>query len=92
MKNQIEIFIKGCELCKEVLSMVELGKCLGCELVVRDVREKREEDLEKVKEYDVKVFPTIIINNRIKIEGKPKFPLICSPELYKFLERNYRFR
>ncbi|GBC75022.1 hypothetical protein HRbin06_00332 [archaeon HR06] len=82
MRNKIKVFVKGCRTCEEVLEMLEIGKCSGCELIVLS-------EEEEIKKYNIKVFPTIIINDKIKIEGKPNFPLICSEELYRFLEKNY---
>ncbi len=90
MPHRIEIFTAGCALCKDLKSLVEIGKCAGCSLKEFDMRTPK--NLKKAKEYGVKVVPTIIIDGKIRLEGKPNFPLICGEDFYKFLEENFKFR
>lgn len=90
MPHRIEIFTAGCELCKDLKDLVEIGKCAGCSLEEFDLRSS--ENVNKSKSYGIKVVPTIIIDGKIKLEGKPNFPLVCGEDFYKFLEENFRFR
>ncbi len=41
----------------------------------------------KIKNYDVRAVPTIIIDEEIKVVGIPDFPWICGDDLYKILKR-----
>ena len=43
----------------------------------------------KLKQYRIRCVPTLVIDGRIKLEGKPEFALICDEEMYRFLEERY---
>lgn len=92
MKNRIEIFVAGCGFCRETVNDFTIGKCLKCKMKVYDIRKKGKSVEKKIKEYGISAVPTVIINGKIKIVGKPKFNAMCSPQMYEFLEKNYRFR
>ena len=89
MKNDIELFVAGCALCEEAVNKIELGKCAGCRMTVHDIRKKDKTTARLAKRYNITAVPTIVINSRIKIVGVPDFPMVCSPDFYAFLERNY---
>jgi len=89
MHNIIEIFVADCDFCKETLEKFLIGKCAQCELKVYDVRIKNEEVKNLINKYRVTAVPTVIINGKIKIVGKPNFNVFCSPEFYSFLEKNF---
>lgn len=72
--------------------MVTVGKCAGCSLELYDLTKRYAEVADKVREYRVRCVPTLVIDGRIKIEGKPQFALICDEETYRFLEENYAMR
>ncbi len=91
MGHVIEVFTGGCPLCDSAVKMVEVGMCSGCTLIHRDLAEEPEAHLDKVKEYGVHMVPTIVIDGRIKVEGKPDFDWMCSDEFYAFLEERYAF-
>ena len=88
----IEIFSADCPLCKQITDVIEIGKCEGCKQVVQNVNNTNDEIKTKMSSYGVKSVPTTIIDGKIKIEGIPEFPWICSEDLYKRLEKEYPLR
>lgn len=58
-------------------------------MIVHDLTKPVEPVQEKMREYGVKSVPTIIIDGKIRVEGRPSFPWFCSDDFYKFLEANY---
>lgn len=87
MPHKIEIFMGNCELCRDFLDTLIVGKCAKCELVEHRIDNKK--SLAKAEKYKIKVVPTVVIDGIIKIEGKPDFPFVCSDEFYGFLKKNY---
>ncbi len=85
----IEVFTGDCPLCREVLTAVEVGKCAKCELTERNLAQDFASHEGAAHDYDVRSVPTIVIDGRIKVEGKPEFPWMCGDEFYEFLERRY---
>ncbi len=72
--------------------MLEVGKCAGCRLDIYDLATSYDSIRAKIREYGIRCVPTIVIDGKIKVEGLPQFTFICSEELYRQLEANYRFR
>lgn len=72
--------------------MVEVGKCASCVLAERNLATEDLLVLRKAKEFDVRVVPTIVIDGKIKVEGKPDFPWICGEEFYAMLEAKFPVR
>src|SRR5712691_4626961 len=87
--HTIEIFSANCYLCKHLVDEIQIGKCDGCVQVIYDMNNTTDEIKTKMKEYDVNSVPTTIIDGKIKIEGVPNFPWICSDDLYERLKREY---
>lgn len=73
MGHEIEIFTSGCYLCRETVEIVEKEKCSECRLTEYNLSERCESDicLTKAKEYGIRTTPTIVVDGRIAIEGKP---------------------
>ncbi|MEM0481412.1 MAG: thioredoxin family protein [Nitrososphaerota archaeon] len=92
MPHRIELFVGRCPLCEEARNILEVGKCSGCRLDIYDLAVQYASIREKIREYDIRCVPTIVIDGKIKVEGLPQFTFICSEELYRQLEMNYRFR
>lgn len=92
MPHVIEVFTGGCPFCRATLDMVELGKCASCILTERDLAEGGPEGLRKAETYGVRAVPTIIIDGRIKVEGKPDFLWMCGDEFYAMLEQRFPLR
>lgn len=87
MGHHIEFFTAGCPLCRRFRAEVELGKCAGCRMDVIDVRNP--EAAARVREYDVRVAPTVVIDGRIKVEGRLDEPWQCGDDFYDHLAERY---
>ena len=72
--------------------MVEEGKCASCVTVERNLAREPETHAERVRRYDIRAVPTIVVDGRIKVEGMPDFPWICGDAFYAWLERRYPLR
>ena len=88
MPHRIEVFTGNCPLCREVVDEIEAGKCAGCQLIVHNVAESSV----LANKYQVKVVPTIIIDDEVKIEGKPDIPFVCSEDTYAHFREQYPLR
>jgi len=42
-----------------------------------------------MRDSGITAVSTIVIDGRIKVVGKPRFPWFCGDEFYKFLQENY---
>jgi hypothetical protein len=73
MGHNIEVFTAGCHLCKETMEIVQKVKCDECKVTECNILEKCESEicLKKAKEYGIKAVPTIVVDGKIAIEGKP---------------------
>jgi hypothetical protein len=70
--KNIEVFTAGCYLCDEAVQIVKEAKCDECTLTVRNLSEDCTCGcMNKAKEYGIRVVPTIVIDGKIAIEGKP---------------------
>lgn len=72
--------------------MVEVGKCASCILIERDLSAPSAEALRLVTEYGIRSVPSIVIDGRIKVEGKPDFLWMCGDAFYERLERDFPLR
>ncbi len=72
-----------------MLKTVTVGKCADCSLEVYDLTKGHEEVAAKLKQYRIRCVPTLVIDGRIKLEGKPEFVLICDEEMYRLLQERY---
>jgi disulfide oxidoreductase YuzD len=70
--KNIEVFTAGCYLCDETMQIVREAKCEDCTITEHNLSTKCECGcIEKSKEYGIKVIPTIVVDGKIVIEGKP---------------------
>lgn len=55
------------------MEIVQKAKCSECTVTEYNIREKCESEicLKKAKEYGIKAVPTIAVDGKIAIEGKP---------------------
>lgn len=74
-------------MCQETVNIVEVGKCLDCEMQVMEVDAKKNKKL--IERYSVNAVPSIVIDGKIKVVGVPNFPWFCGEEFYKMLEAKY---
>lgn len=87
MAHVLEFFSGGCPLCTSFQHEVEVGKCGPCELHVINV--KSPASRARVKKYGVRVVPTLVIDGKIKVEGRINQPWICGDDFYAMLEQRY---
>lgn len=88
----IEVFTAGCPLCRSTLGTVEIGKCASCILIERDLSRQDATVQGLVREYGIQAAPTIVIDRKIRVEGKPDFLWMCGDEFYERLEREFPLR
>jgi len=72
--------------------MVEVGKCASCELIVHDMTRQPRKHEARVRRYGIRAVPTVVIDGKIKVEGKPDFPWVCGDDFYSWLEKRYPMR
>lgn len=90
MPHLIQIFSGGCTLCKDVVDIVELGKCKDCKMEVLNVEDR--ENAELARRYGIMAVPSTVIDGKIKVVGKPTFPWFCGDKFYRMLEKKYPLR
>lgn len=90
MGRNLEFFSAGCPLCTSFQAEVELGKCGPCELRVLDIRDPKSQP--GIRKYNVRVVPTLIIDGKIKVEGRLDEPWMCGDDFYARLEKKYSLR
>jgi len=88
--HTIRIFSAGCELCTDTVAIVEVGKCKECLMEVLRVDDEQNHGL--LKQYDIVAVPSIIVDGRIKVVGRPEFPWFCGDDFYKMLEAKFPLR
>jgi hypothetical protein len=87
--HRLELFVGGCPHLRGGAEGGNGGEVAGCSLEVYDLTKRYEELAAKLKQYRIRCVPTLVIDGRIKLEGKPEFVLICDEEMYRFLEERY---
>ena len=85
MPHRIEVFSANCPLCNNVVDEIEAGRCAKCQLTVYQVSE----NLELARNYGITMVPTVIIDGKVKIEGRPDIPFVCSDETYAHFKERY---
>ena len=70
MGHKFEIFGAGCNLCKSALETLRNSVCEECEIVEYDLQNPIKGEIqEKIRKYDIKVVPTIIVDEEHKYIG-----------------------
>lgn len=70
VRHTIEVYTSGCPICKETIEIVRKAKCPECTLTEYNILEKIEY-LEKARKLGIKAVPSIIVDGKLAIEGKP---------------------
>ena len=83
--HRIVVFTGGCILCTEIVDEIEAGKCARCEFTVYNISDHTA----LAEKYGVRVAPTVIIDEEVKIEGRPDIPFVCSDETYAHFKEKY---
>jgi hypothetical protein len=70
---KIEVFTASCPICKETLELIDRVKCGKCTLIEYNLFERCEDKicLEKARKYGIRAVPTMVVNGKIAVEGKP---------------------
>ena len=69
MGKKIEVFTADCPLCRETLELIKKEACRECEIIER--RCSGDECCELAKDYGIKAVPTVVVDGKIAIVGKP---------------------
>lgn len=64
VKRQVEVFVAGCPLCKEVATLVKGLACPSCEVVVHDLRADGEA-VRRARGYGVNAVPAVVVDGRL---------------------------
>lgn len=67
MTRQVEIFVGNCPLCEETVRLVQELASSSCKVLVYNL----EEGLEKAQQYGVNAVPSVAIDGRLVLTGKP---------------------
>lgn len=76
MGKRIEVFTADCPLCKETLQLVKQEVCSECEVI--EQRCQGDSCCEPAKTYGIKAVPTIVMDGKISLIGKPSLTEIKS--------------
>jgi len=85
LPHRIVVFTDGSSLCTEIVDEIEAGKCVRCQLVVYNISDHTA----LAEKYGVRVGPVVIIDEEVKIEGRPDIPFVCSDETYSHFKEKY---
>lgn len=70
MSHKVEIFSADCPICRETIEMVKnSGCCKNSEIVVHKC--EGDECCAPAKNYKIRTVPSIVVNGKLAIEGKP---------------------
>ncbi len=73
MGHKFEIFTAGCVLCKSAIEILKNTISEKSEFVEYNLQNPiQEETQEKINKYDIKVVPSIIVDEKHKFIGIPK--------------------
>lgn len=81
MGHKFEIFSAGCDLCKNAIEILRNNISEKCEIVEYNLQNPIQEEIqEKMKKYDIKVVPSIIVDEEHKYIG-----ILKSDEIKKII-------
>lgn len=82
MRHKFEIFSGGCELCKKAIEALKDTVSEKHEIVEYSLQSPIQEEIQdKIKKYDIKVVPSIIVDEELKYIG-----ILKSEEIKKIIE------
>lgn len=73
---KIEVFTADCPLCNDTLKIIKQVSCPECEVIER--RCSGEVCCEPAKGYGIKAVPTIVVDGKIRVVGKPSLAEVRS--------------
>ena len=62
-KRQIEVFIAGCRVCDDAISLVNRIACPSCEVTILDM--ERSVVADRAKELDIRSIPCVVIDGEV---------------------------
>ncbi len=62
-KRQVEIFVAGCHVCNEVVSLIKRIACPSCEVEVLNMQDKQISD--RAKQLGVRSVPAVAVNGKL---------------------------
>lgn len=69
-QHRIEIFSADCPICRETIAMVkESDCCKNSEIVIHTC--SGDECCQPAKDYKIRAMPSIVVDRKLAIEGKP---------------------
>lgn len=69
-EHRLEFFGDDCPLCQRYLQEIEVGKCFRVDLSVYDPSDAAR--VAARSSYGVTAAPTVVLDGRVKIEGRPE--------------------
>lgn len=69
MGKRIEVFTADCPLCKDTLEIIKKEACRECEIIERKCTGG--ECCQPAKDYGIKAVPTVVVDGKIALVGKP---------------------
>ncbi len=63
-KRQVEVFVAGCPLCKEVATLLKGLACPSCEVVFHDLR-GGDEVSSRARSYGVNAVPAVVVDGQL---------------------------
>ena len=63
-KRQIEVFIAGCPVCDDAISLVNRIACPSCEVTILDM-ERSVVVADRAKELDIRSIPCVVIDGEV---------------------------
>ena len=85
MPHRIVVLTDGSSLSTQIVDEIEAGKCARCKLTVYNISNHTA----LAEKYGVRVGPVVIIDEEVKIEGRPDIPFVCSDETYAHFKEKY---
>lgn len=72
MGHKFEIFTAGCDLCKTAIDILKENICEKCSIVEYSLHNPLTKDVEeKIKLYDIKAVPSIVVDEKLRFQGIP---------------------
>lgn len=62
-KRKIEIFSAGCPVCNETIALVNRIACQSCEVMVRDMKDRKV--ARRAKSLGIRSFPAVAIDGKL---------------------------
>ncbi|MFQ6128588.1 MAG: thioredoxin family protein [Thermoplasmata archaeon] len=70
---EVEVFTASCPLCKETMEIIERVKYGKCTVTGYNLFERCDDMscLDKARKYGIRAVPTMVVDGKIAVEGRP---------------------